>query len=109
MCTFTCFFRPFIIFYFSSSHPRPVIPHRLWQRRRTLFDRGWGELHPLQNNRKGSFSATYNKNDEANNVAYNINLKTMHALGTVVEVFEATMKKVTLEHEVEMCSGLFGG
>ena len=63
-----------------------------------------GELHRLLNDRKGSLSATYKKNAEANNRAYDRNLKTIQALDTLVEeygVFEATMKKVTFEHEEE--------
>ena len=39
-----------------------------------------GELHRLLNNRKGSLNATYNKNAEANDRAYDMNLKTIQAL-----------------------------
>ena len=63
-----------------------------------------GELHRLLNNRKGSLNATYNKNAEANNRAYDMNLKTMQALDTLAEEygnFERTMKKLTFEHEEE--------
>ena len=61
-----------------------------------------GELHRLLNNRKGSLNATYNKNDEANDTAHDVNVKTIQALDTLAEEygnFEATMKKVTFEHE----------
>ena len=54
------------------------------------------------NNRKGSLSATYKKNAEANTRAYDLNQKTIPALDTLAEeceVFEETMKKVTLENE----------
>ena len=60
------------------------------------------ELQRLLNNRKGSVSATYKKNAEANTRAHDLNQKTMQALGTLAEeyeVFEETMKKVTLDTE----------
>ena len=85
----------------SRRHPRPVILEWRWQRRRTLYDRGW-ELHRLLNYLKGSLRATYKKNAEANNRAYDMNQKTTTALDTLVEeygVFEVTMQKVTFEHE----------
>ena len=61
-----------------------------------------GELHRLLDNRKGSLSAKYKMNAEANNKAYDMNQKTTQALDTLAEeygVFEVTMKKVTFEHE----------
>ena len=54
------------------------------------------------NSRKGSLSATHKKNAEANDRAYDMNQKTIQALDTLAEeygTFEATMKKVTFEHE----------
>ena len=61
-----------------------------------------GELHRLLNNRKGSLSANYRKNAEANDRAYDMNQKTLQALDILAKEygsFEATMKKVTFEHE----------
>ena len=61
-----------------------------------------GELHRLLNNRKGSLSATYKKNAAANDRAYDMIQKTIQASDALAEgcgVFEATMKKVTSEHE----------
>ena len=60
------------------------------------------ELQRLLSNRKGSPSATYKKNAEANTRAYDLNQKTMQALDTLAEeyeIFNETMKKVTLETE----------
>ena len=61
-----------------------------------------GELHRLLNNRNGSLRATYKKNAEAKDRAHDMNQKTTQALDTLAEeygTFEATMKKVTFEHE----------
>ena len=63
-----------------------------------------GELHRLLNNRKGSPSVTYKKNAEANNRAHDMNQKSVQALDTLAEqyeAFEVTMKNVTNEHEKE--------
>ena len=54
------------------------------------------------NSRKGSLSATYKKNAEANDKAYDLNQKTIQALDALAEdylVSEATMANVTSEHE----------
>ena len=61
-----------------------------------------GELHRLLNSRKGSLSATYKKNAEANDKAFDLNQKTIQALDALAEdyvAFEATMASVTSEHE----------
>ena len=61
-----------------------------------------GELHRMLNNRKGSLSATHKKNAEANDRAYDMNQKTIQAPDALAEeygTFEASMKKVTFEHE----------
>ena len=61
-----------------------------------------GELHRLLNSRKGSLSATYEKNAEANYRTYDLNQKTKQALDALAEdygTFEATMANVTSEHE----------
>ena len=60
-----------------------------------------GELHRLLNDRKGSFRATYKKNAEANDRAYDMNQKTIQVLDALAEeysAFEASMKKVTSVH-----------
>ena len=60
------------------------------------------ELQRLFNNRKGSPSATYKKNAKANTKACDLNQNTMQALDTLAEeyeIFEETVKKVTLETE----------
>ena len=57
---------------------------------------------PLLNSRKGSLSATYKKNPEANDKAYDLNQKNIQALDALAEdyvVFEATMANFTSEHE----------
>ena len=51
---------------------------------------------------KGSLSATYQKNAEANDGAYDMNQNTIQALDSLAEeygVSEVTMKKVMFEHE----------
>ena len=56
----------------------------------------------MLNNRKSSLSATYKKNAEANDRAYDMNQKTIQASDALAEeysAFEASMKKVTSEHE----------
>ena len=61
-----------------------------------------GELHRLLNNRKGSLSAAYRENTDANDKAYDLNQKTIQALDAFSEEyvdFEATMANVTSEHE----------
>ena len=61
-----------------------------------------GELHRLLNSRKGSLSATYKKNAEANDKAYDLNQKTLQALDAVAAdhvAFEAAVVNVTSEHE----------
>ena len=58
------------------------------------------ELQRLLDDRNGSLSATYKKNAEANTRAYDLNQKTMQALGTLAEeyeAFEVTIKKVAFE------------
>ena len=70
------------------------------QRRRTLS--GGEELHRLLNSRKGSLSATFKKNAEANDRAYDLDQKTIQALDALaVEygAFETTTTNVTSEHE----------
>ena len=65
-----------------------------------------GELHRLLDNRKESFSATYKKNAEPNDRAYDMSQMTVQALDTLVAEygnFEVSMKKVTSEHEEGMC------
>ena len=60
------------------------------------------ELHRLLNSRKGSLSATYKKNAEANDKAYDLNQKTIQVLDALAAdhiAFEATMANVTSEHE----------
>ena len=55
------------------------------------------EPQRLLNHRKGSLSATKKKNSEANTRAYDFNQKTMQALDTLAEeyeAFEVTMMKV---------------
>ena len=55
-----------------------------------------GELHRLLNSRKGSLSATYMKNAEANDKACDLNQKTIQALDSLAEdyvVFEACHKR----------------
>ena len=62
----------------------------------------WGELHRVLNSRKGSLSATYKKNVEANDKAYDLNQKTLQALDALVAdyiAFDATMANVTSQHE----------
>ena len=54
------------------------------------------------NCRKRSLSATYKKNAEANDKAYDLNQKKKHALDALAEdyvTFEATVANVTCEHE----------
>ena len=61
-----------------------------------------GELHRLLNIRKGSLGATYKKNAEANDRAFDLNQKTFQALDALAEeysAFEVTIAKVTSEHE----------
>ena len=61
-----------------------------------------GELHRLLNNRKGSLSATYKKNADANDKAHDPNQKSIQALDALAKEyvdFEATMANVTSEHE----------
>ena len=63
-----------------------------------------GELHRLLNNRQGSLDAPYKKKAEANDRAYDMNQKTTQASDALAEeytAFEASMKKVTFEHEEE--------
>ena len=60
------------------------------------------ELHRRPNNRKGSLSATYKKNAESSTKTCDLNQKTMQALDTLAEeyeAFEVTMEKVAFEHE----------
>ena len=60
------------------------------------------ELHRLLNSRKGSLSATYKKNAEAYDKAYDLNQKTIQVLDALAAdhiAFEATMANVTSEHE----------
>ena len=55
-----------------------------------------GELHRLLNHRKGSLRATYKKNAEANDRAYDMNQKTMQASDAPSEeytAFEASRNK----------------
>ena len=57
-----------------------------------------GKLHCLLNSRIGSLSATYKKNAEANDKAYDLNQKTIQALDALAAdyiVFEAAMANVT--------------
>ena len=61
-----------------------------------------GELHRLLNSRKGSLHATYRKNTEANDKAYDLNQKSLQALDALAKEyvdFEVTMANVTSEHE----------
>ena len=60
------------------------------------------ELHRPLNNRKGSLSAIYKKNTEANTKVYDLNQKTMQAvdvLGEDFAILKDTMKDVTYETE----------
>ena len=60
------------------------------------------ELQRLLNNGKGSLSSTYMKNTEANTKACDLDQMTMQALDTLAgecEIFEESMKKVTLVTE----------
>ena len=73
-----------------------------------------GALQRLLNNRKGSLSATFYENAEANDRAYDMNQKTIQTLHTLAEeygIFEDTVYEVMSEHEEGdiMCSGLIGG
>ena len=51
-----------------------------------------GELHRMLNSRKGSLCATYKKNAEANDKAYDLNQKTAQALDALAT------DNVTSEH-----------
>ena len=65
-------------------------------------DRVLARLHRRLNNRKGSLSATNRKNAEANVRAYDMNLKTIQASDALPDkysAFDASMKKVTSDHE----------
>ena len=60
------------------------------------------KLHPLSNSRKGSLNATYKNNTDANDKAFDLNQKSLHALDALAAeyvAFEATMANVTSEHE----------
>ena len=60
-----------------------------------------GKLHRLLNSRKGSLNATYRKNTDANDKAYDLNQKSFQALYALAKEyvdFEATMANVTSEH-----------
>ena len=60
------------------------------------------EFHRLLISRKGSLSAAYKKNAEANDKAYDLNQKTIQALDSLAADYiavEATMENVTGEHE----------
>ena len=54
------------------------------------------EFHRLLNSRKGTLNATYKKNTDANDKAYDLN---QDALAAEHVAFEATMANVTSEHE----------
>ena len=61
-----------------------------------------GELHRLLNSREGSLNATYKKNTDANDKAYDLNQKSLQALDALAKEyvdFEITMTNVTSEHE----------
>ena len=61
-----------------------------------------GELHRLLDSRKGSLNATYRKNAEANDKAYDLNQKSMQALDALAKEyvdFEVTVANVTHEQE----------
>ena len=61
-----------------------------------------GELHLLLHSRKGSLNATYRKNTDANDKAYDLNQKSIQALDALAKEyvdFEATMANVTSEQE----------
>ena len=65
-------------------------------------DAAIGELHRLLKSRKGSFNATYRKNTDANDKAYDLNQKSIQALDALTKEhvdFEATVANVTSEHE----------
>ena len=73
-----------------------------WRQRRTLYGRGWENSIACSTTRKGSLSANYKMNADANTRDYDVNQKTMQALDTLAEecgAFEVTMKKVAREHE----------
>ena len=60
------------------------------------------ELHRLLNSCKGSLNATYRKNAEANDKAYDLNQKSVQALDALAKEcvdFEVTMATVTHEQE----------
>ena len=56
----------------------------------------------MLNSRKGSLNATYKKNSDANDRAYDLSQKTVQALDALAAEYfacEATMANVTSEHE----------
>ena len=79
------------------------------------FRRRLEELHRLLNSRKGSLSATFKKNAEANDRAYDLDQKTIQALDALAveyAAFETTMTKCYKRARGRRCitrSGLGGG
>ena len=85
----------------SATYTAPA--HNTWDSpaetdtEKEAFRSRLGELHRMLDNRKESFSATYKKNAEANDRAYDMSQMTVQAMDTLVEEygnFEVSMKKV---------------
>ena len=78
---------------------RPRTPSGILQRQRL---RRKEAIRSLLKNRTGGLSATYRKTVKANDRAYDMNQRTIQAFDALAEEytsFEASMKKVTSEHE----------